>query len=210
NNGNPVPQVEVYDPATQSWSVGASMPVSVSNAAMTVLDGKLYVVGGCDAEECGDVGTVEVYDPVTNTWSGAASYPRSVSFEACGTITGKLYCAGGVDGVSTLTEANVYDPATNTWSPIADLPADLFGSAYTAADGQLLVQDGVTDDALVETNQGWAYQPATNTWTALPNALTAQLRGGSALGFFQVGGDPGGGPETTLATGELLAGFATP
>lgn len=170
-----------------------------------MLDGKMYVIGGCSTVNCTGV---EVYDPTTNTWSGAAAYPETVSLAACGTISGRIYCAGGVNHTASLTHGYVYDPVANAWSPIASLPIDLFGSGYTAANGRLLVQNGETQDGFVETNQGFSYDPVTNTWAALPNALVPHFRGGSALGFYQIGGAVNG--IGTMANSEVLAGFNTP
>nr|WP_237555181.1 kelch repeat-containing protein [Streptomyces sp. SID4948] len=206
----PVAETDVYDPATNRWTRLAPLPEPVAAAAATVLDGKLYLVGGCDAEQCGSVADVQVYDPAANTWSRTASYPTPVDFAACGAISGKIYCAGGSDlagVVETLTAAYVYDPATDGWSRIADLPEDAFGAAYTVANGKLLVQDGAVDDALLETNQGFAYDPAANSWSPLPDSLFGELRGGSAPGFFEIGGDPGQGPENVLTSTQVLPGF---
>lgn len=205
-NDVPTGRTDVYDPTTNTWSSAASSPVPVAEAATTVLNGQLYTIGGCGPTS--DCTGVEVYHPTTDTWSAAASYPEVFSLGACGTIAGKIYCAGGVGHTASISHAYVYDPATNTWSAIADMPLDLFGSAYTAADGELLVQNGVTDDGLLETNQGVAYDPVTNTWHALPNALVPHFRGGSALGFYQIGGAPNF--IGTMANSEVLAGFNTP
>ncbi|MCU1684000.1 MAG: peptidase and in kexin sedolisin [Amycolatopsis sp.] len=206
----PDPELDIYDPATDKWTIGAPSPKPVAAGSAAVLGGKLYVIGGCVATQCGTTATVEAYDPGTGKWSAAAAYPEKVAFEACGGVAGKIYCAGGSEDTTTTKHAYGYDAKTNRWSRIADLPIDLFASAYAAANGQLLVQDGVTADALVETNKGFAYQPGTNTWTALPDSLTAELRGGSAPGFYRVGGNPNGDPEQTLNSAEVLAGFSTP
>jgi N-acetylneuraminic acid mutarotase len=212
-NVQPLAETDVYNPTTNKWATVAPLPVPVAAAAVSVLNGKLYLVGGCNAEQCGSVANVQVYDPSTNTWSHVASYPTPVDFAACGAISGKLYCAGGSDlagTVATLTTAYSYDPSTDRWSRIADLPEDAFGAAYTAANGQLLVQNGAIDDALVETNQGFAYDPVTNSWGSLPPSLAGELRGGSGPGFYQIGGDPGQGPENVLSTAQVLAGNVSP
>ena len=55
---------------------GASMPTPLATAASTVLDGKLYVIGGCSSDySCGENSTVSVYDPSTDTWSSAPTTP---------------------------------------------------------------------------------------------------------------------------------------
>jgi hypothetical protein len=212
-----MPYTEIYDPATNQWTAGASVPKAYWGAATAVLDGKMYVIGGCDplTGVCGQT-SVQVYDPVTNHWSTAASYPIPASFLGCGSIAGQLYCAGGVSGPVNGTQVStragyVYDPRANSWSPIAALPADLWGSAYAAANGQLLMSGGITANGTVLTNQGYAYDPAQHAWSALPNSPGVPVyEAASACGFYQIGGvSPG---QTTPGTYPLtnsvqLAGY---
>jgi N-acetylneuraminic acid mutarotase len=187
-------KLEIYDPRTDRWSVGADMPTAYAASGSAVLGDKLYTVGGCYALSCAGVTDVQVYDPHTDSWSKAARYPEPVTWTSCGAIAGKLYCAGGIAGDygdHPIKHAYVYDPGTNSWSPIADLPNTTWGAAYTAANGQLLVSGGVTSGAVLRptlTNQAYAYSPAANAWTALPNANLSVYRGAGALGFYVAGG----------------------
>lgn len=204
-SGDPDAKTEVYAPATDSWGTAADNPTPLAGPGSAVVGDKLYVVGGCTTGSCGST-AVEVYDPASDTWSSAAAYPESIAWESCGNIAGKLYCAGGATGDTTVSHGYVYDPSADAWNPIADLPTDLWGSAYAGANGQLLVVGGVTNDTEV-TNQGFAYNPMTDAWSSLPNANTATYRGGSALGFYTVGGNPGGMSAPPVATVEVLPGF---
>ena len=203
--GNPDAKTEIYDPAGDSWSTGASNPKPYAGSGTAVLGGKLYIVGGCSAASCGNT-DVMVYDPVANSWSQAAAYPEAVSWEACGAISGKLYCAGGVTDFGTLVHTYVYDPGSDSWSQLADMPADLWGSGYTPAEGLLLVSGGVTANSSTITNQGYSFDPNADAWTALPNSNNSAYRGGSACGFYKIGGSPGGF-STPLANSEVLPGF---
>jgi hypothetical protein len=78
---------------------------------------------------------------------------------------------------------------------------------YTAANGQLLLSGGVTGGFSTVTNQGYAYDPSSDSWTALPNSNNTDYRGGSACGFYRIGGTPGGFAPQDLA--EQLPGYAT-
>ena len=155
-----------------------------------VLDGLMYLVGGCQ-DACG-LSDVQVYDPAADSWSQAADYPEDTSHVACGAIDGQIYCAGGTAGESTSTHAFVYEPGVDSWSPVADLPIDLWGMGYTAANGMLLASGGVTDGFNTVTNQGFAYDPGSDSWTPLPNSNNALYRSGSACGLYKIGGTPGG------------------
>jgi hypothetical protein len=171
-----------------------------------VLDGKLYLVGGCTANACG-TNTVTVYDAEANSWTTAAPYPVAVAWEACCAIAGTIYCAGGNTDASTLTSTYAYDPGTNSWSVKAALPADLWGSASAAANGLLLISGGVVNDNSTITNQGYSYDPAADAWSPLPNANESRYRAGSACGLYRIGGNPGGSFTPPGASSEVLPGF---
>lgn len=92
----------------------------------------------------------------------AADYPEPTSWESCGAIGGTLYCAGGTTDAGTSAHTYAYDPGSDSWSPEADLPIGLWGSGYAAADGELLVSGGVTqDNAVITTRATRSIRPAT-------------------------------------------------
>jgi len=204
-SGLPEDTLEIYNPGSNSWSAGPSVPAAYAAAGTAVAGGKMYVVGGCGYSTCGST-DVFAYDPGTGKWSRAASYPQPVSYASCGGIDGRLYCAGGATDSGTTKNAYVYDPAHDAWTPIASLPIDLWGSGYTAANGQLLVSGGVTVGFSIITNQGFSYDPASNAWSPMANANLPLYRGGSACGFYRIGGSFGGNVGATAAA-ERLPGF---
>ncbi|MEU1370769.1 carboxypeptidase regulatory-like domain-containing protein [Streptomyces sp. NPDC005803] len=200
-NGAPDAKLEIYDPASNTWTTGAPSPAPLAGSGSAVLNGKLYSVGGCTTT-CGS-GSVTVYDPADNSWSTAANYPENVAWQSCGAISGLLYCSGGTTSAGELQSAYVYDPAADSWSALPDMPEPLWASSSTAANGLLLISSGVSDGAL--TNAGYAYDPAAGTWSSLPNADVATYRGGGAPGFYKVGG--ANAPSTPSTAVELLAGY---
>ncbi|MEV4628026.1 carboxypeptidase regulatory-like domain-containing protein [Micromonospora sp. NPDC049523] len=183
------PSLDVYDPATDTWSTGAPIPQGTAAAGSAVLDERLYVVGGCHPEgySCGSSSDVFRYDPVADRWESLAGYPEPVAWASCGAIEAAVYCAGGVAEESSRSTYR-YDPAADTWTRLADLPIDLWAAGSTVADGRLDLSGGVTDDGSTITNQGFAYDPVTDAWSALPNAVNALYRGASACGFYRIGG----------------------
>ncbi|WP_326559829.1 Kelch repeat-containing protein [Micromonospora sp. NBC_01796] len=183
------PSLDVYDPATDTWSTGAPIPQGTAAAGAAVLDKQLYVVGGCHPEgyDCGSSSDVFRYDPVADRWDSLAGYPEPVAWVSCGAIEAAVYCAGGVAEESSRSTYR-YDPITDTWTRLADLPIDLWAAGYAVADGRLNLSGGVTDDGSTITNQGFAYDPVSDAWSALPNAVNALYRGASACGFYRIGG----------------------
>jgi N-acetylneuraminic acid mutarotase len=212
-----VDSVQIYDPSANAWTTGAAPPQWSMFGASATLDGDIYTVGGCAALllsnmlQCAATPSQDAYryNPATNTWSAIAEYPFNVADLACGGVAGELVCTGGAellpDGTTTTSDETwIYNPATNTWSEGADLPIGLWGMSYAAANGQLLVSDGVTDNSTELTNQGFAYNPAANSWTALPNSTDARYEGAGACGFYSIGGLDGIGVGDTS---DMLPGY---
>jgi N-acetylneuraminic acid mutarotase len=209
-SGNPTAELDIYDTATNTWTTGTPNPVpAAGGSASAVLNGKMYVVGGCDSGSCASPLTaVQVYDPTTDSWSSAANYPQGVTFAMCGGINGKLYCASG-SASSEYATGYVYDPSSDSWSPIASIPVasgGLWASGYSAAQGKLLVSGGVTGNFTVVTNAGYAYDPTSDSWSSLPNANDSLYRGAGACGFYRLGGSTGGFAPVTSA--EVLSGYS--
>lgn len=207
SKGNPTAALQIYDPASDTWSTGPDNPNPLGGgASAAVLEGKLYLIGGCPSGiDCGAT-TVEVYDPGTQSWSSGTDYPNPISWESCGSINDGIYCAGGVSSKQAYADGYAYDPSLEKWTPIAAMPLDLWGSGYVAANGQLLVSGGSSRNGTIITNQGYAYDPNSNSWTALPNSNASVFRAGSACGFYKIGGSAGGG-GAPVTSGEVLPGY---
>jgi N-acetylneuraminic acid mutarotase len=190
-NGNPVAALEIYDPASDSWSTGANMPVPVAGAPAVVLDGQMYVIGGCLDGFCTPTNNVYRYDVDANSWESTAAYPEQTAWQSCGVIEGQIYCAGGA-GFDESNHTYGYDPGSDTWTQLADMVQTQWGSAFVAVNGRLYISAGVTAGFSVVTNQTFIYDPAADTWTADANANYAVYRTASACGFYKLGGSSGG------------------
>ena len=55
--------VEIYDPATNTWSMGPKLPYPIYGMTSHVIDDKIYVVGGYDGFDFLDAS--EIYTPST-------------------------------------------------------------------------------------------------------------------------------------------------
>lgn len=205
--GVPIPSVDVFDPATGTWSTlsGVTNPKPVSAGGAAVVDGKIYIVGGCLDGNCAKSNGTVVFNPVTSEFSLGANYPVNAGWMGCGAISGKVYCAGGNGAAGTLKSANVYNPATDTWSALPDLPIDLWGSAHAASGGLLVLMGGVTSNGAVITNRTLGFDPAANEWLNLPNNLFTRYRGGAACDGYKIGGSSGG--FTATPDSEVLGGL---
>jgi len=118
-----VPTVEVYDPATDTWTQVSDMPWPRHGHSASVVAGKMYIIGGqdfavvklwqegkIDEDEMEELfSTVDVYDPGTDTWTTTARHPFVTSNHTAGVVDGKIYTIGGgrAEIYSTVYE---YDP----------------------------------------------------------------------------------------------------
>jgi N-acetylneuraminic acid mutarotase len=196
----------VFDPADGSWQTAAAAPAGRAAAGTAVLDGALYVVGGCTTNACAPYADeVYRYDPAGDAWSQLADYPAPTAWQSCGGIAGRLYCAGGLADGTPTTAGYVYDPATDAWTPVAGMPANLWGAGYHAAHGPLLISGGLTGPSTI-TNEGYAYDPGSDTWADLPASNHLLFRPGSGCGFYKAGGSVIAGFQPTN-TAEVLPGF---
>jgi N-acetylneuraminic acid mutarotase len=104
NGFQPVADLDVYDPKTDTWKTLAPIPTP-GVAIGTALQGKLYVVAGSDAY---------VYNPGTNRWSAIAAPTWGHDAVVRVLIAGKprLVALGGNRGTTQIIPSNteVYTP----------------------------------------------------------------------------------------------------
>ncbi len=92
---------QIYNPATDSWSLGAPIPMGVWNAAAGATTGAeapkaIYVMGGCNATYPLDAQvTNQVYFPENNSWGMAASMPTDRAWLSVAVVNDTLYTIGG-------------------------------------------------------------------------------------------------------------------
>jgi N-acetylneuraminic acid mutarotase/glucose/arabinose dehydrogenase len=87
--------MEIYDPLTNQWTFGASMPTGRRTMSVGNLNGKFQVVGGEKQLDGSTFNQNEEYNPLTNTWRSLPTVPTGVHGAAFGTINNVLYMAGG-------------------------------------------------------------------------------------------------------------------
>lgn len=130
-----------YNPCTNSWQESSSMTEGRAFCKISMLDDKLYAVGGIRRVKGGlsPLQTAEVYDPQTDTWTAMPTVPFSkgqvlptaflaellepvavgvASYRGRLCVPQSLYSWPFYGDVS----GEIYDPRTNTWS---EMPAGM-------------------------------------------------------------------------------------
>lgn len=186
-------KVQIYDPATDTWTEGAPMPFAAGSSSSAVIGNQVYVAGGI----VGSSTTTQAarYDPATDTWHAIAPMPQGRNHAAAESDGTKMYVFGGrgpgsgdgnvvANGFDTV---QIYDPATDSWessldpaSTLAPLPqarggmgtAVYAGGEFWVMGGETLDGAGATADHVYDRVD--IYNPVTNSWRAGPPMPTAR------------------------------------
>ncbi len=177
NQYQQVARAEVYDPATEQWSVTGSLNTARAYHTATLLqNGKVLVAGGIDGNY-NPFSSAELYDPASGTWSVTGSLSTTRSYHTATLLpNGKVLVAAGVGGANEssffLDSAELYDPATGTWSITGSLnTARSYHTATLLPNGKVLVAGGLFTNA---SKSAELYDPVSESWTATTLLNTAR------------------------------------
>jgi hypothetical protein len=177
----PVPEIHIYDPATDRWSRGPEVPADRrrGGAGVVVHDGLIYVVAGIqNGHTDGHVPWLDSFAPRTGTWRRLADAPRARDHFHAAVIDGKIYAAGGRRSSAgtgqsfelTVSEGDVYDIASGQWSTLpasSNIPTERAGTSAVVLNGHLIVLGGESGSQQAGHAEVEALDPATGRWTAL-------------------------------------------
>jgi N-acetylneuraminic acid mutarotase len=152
-------KLEHYDPANNQWTVLNSMSTSRTGMAVSVLNGKIYAIGG------NGLSSVEVFDPQTGQWSAGPALPTDVFWGKAITVNGKIYLIGGKTGGSGgQVQSTVYafDPAQNTWTSKANLPTARDGMSLAYYRNRIWAMGGWNGS--IELLRVDSYDPVADQW----------------------------------------------
>jgi hypothetical protein len=154
--------IDVYDAATNTWSVMTMPRKRFAHASVTIGD-KILFAGG--SEE--GLGIVDIYDTTSGMWStGQLSADRQNL--AAAVVGGKAIFVGGDRSAQYRPEIDIYDAATNTWTtdtlphPTGHMAATIFGS-YALFGGGVYTQ--VYNDV-------YAYDSRSGEWLMVAGGLS--------------------------------------
>jgi N-acetylneuraminic acid mutarotase len=181
------------------------MPTARLGLATSVVDGKIYAIGGYAAAVSPGMRTVEEYDPATDTWTTKAPMPTGRHWLSTSVVNGKIYAIGGsVFEYTGLSVVEEYDPATDTWTQKADMPTRRLSLATSVVDGIIYAIGGNTEKFTQRLRTVEAYDPLTDTWTTKADMHTGRgaLSTGVVDGKIYAIGGGGSSADVVFSTVE--------
>ncbi len=146
NNGSGLSSVELFDPATKTFSQAKSMIVGRASHTATLLpNGKVLIAGGYNGDY---LNTAEIYDPATGKFTTVGRLVTARSSHVATLLNdGKVLLAGGVGtGWTFLSDAELFDPKTDTFSRTGGMTtARESHTATLLNNGKVLIAGGHKD-----------------------------------------------------------------
>lgn len=162
---------QVWDPATNLWSLLPAHLYARIGAAATVLnDGRVLVTGGQSS-----MNTAEIYDPVTKQWTLSTGvmvvgryFHRMTKLN-----DGRILLTGGCSAYACGTAADVseiYDPATDKFTASGSMSVvRTFHTVTVLNSGKALIAGGYTNTGSGVSRVAEIYDPATGVFTKTGN-----------------------------------------
>ncbi|XP_072526172.1 kelch-like protein 33 [Salminus brasiliensis] len=127
------------------WRILGEMPEQARfRHGVGVLDGKLYMAGGCHYYAKADtMRSAYRYDPLTNSWERLQDMLEKRSNFMMVVRGGSLYAIGGDrDLTINLDSVEKYSPESDAWSFVHPLDQPLSGHATTVLDDEIFISGG--------------------------------------------------------------------
>jgi N-acetylneuraminic acid mutarotase len=120
---------EVYSPLNDTWTTETPIPNGVQGYTSTVLDDKIYIMGGsrqASPENTLLTDSVEIFTPKTGNWSLGTKLPHLNSYGSATATVGfmvppRIYYIGGFSSEFN-AQNDVYFPENNSWGLAAPMP----------------------------------------------------------------------------------------
>jgi N-acetylneuraminic acid mutarotase len=138
---------EAYNITTGRWEVKKPMPTARMDVSAVALKGKIYLIGGYNDAEGGQLSQVEIYDPATDSWTKGAKLPSARSNAGTAACADQIVVFGGyAPTFSPRSSVWIYDTVSDKWKRGPDLKVPRDGGQAARA-GNVIYAIGGSYDA---------------------------------------------------------------
>jgi hypothetical protein len=189
------PYHHAYDPVSDRWINAPPLPRGANHVGVTVLDGKLFAIGGHLDQNRRPDALCFVLDG--ETWRPIAPLPKAAGAIGCVAAGGVLHAVGGAVGETTAAKLSldwhlVYDPKADAWTPRAPLPTARDHIGIVEIGGLIHVAGGRVNNFYTNSHLHHTYDPKSDVWQPRAPLPTARSGHGSVLyrgKMFVMGGE---------------------
>ena len=184
--------LEAYDPATDNWTLLASLPIRVDHTHPVVVKKKIYVLGGLTHFPGPSSDQSVVFDTENPGlgWQPVATIPTTRGAAGCAAEGVMIYCAGGLSstaGDTAIAVMEAYNTVTDEWTTgLAPMPRERDHFQAVTIDGKFYAisgRDTLLTNTLTDVD---IYDIASDMWsqgTDIPGTGTgADVDAASVLG----------------------------
>jgi hypothetical protein len=167
--------IDVYDPATNTWTTGGSLPVSMYGQMSQTVNGKIYVFGGYQRGSTGYQLTTYESDTSATTWTPKAAMPSAFQTYSYlkSAASSTLIFLPVPDTNYYHTRCYAYDVASNQWISFTEKPSGYDNGSFVAWSGNSFYILGGWASGILETiyvSANWRVDPqpigVNDIWTS--------------------------------------------
>ncbi|HRK29898.1 MAG TPA: kelch repeat-containing protein [Tepidisphaeraceae bacterium] len=172
------PRVDIYNPATNTWSRGADMMFNTTHTPIITTATRAFFFGGYVGRDPGPAtAAVQIYNFKTNKWTRGPDMPSPRGAHAAVLSGNMVYLFGGRNKPRTAEFAETwsFNIDTNEYKVIARMPDPRNHLAGAAVDGQIYAIGGQKGEVANSVNLDLVhrYNPNRNRWFAAPDVPAA-------------------------------------
>ncbi len=196
---------QVYDPVADRWTDAPPLPVGANHVGVTVLNGRLYAIGGHTRQNHTPHALCFVF--ADDKWQPIQPLPRPCGAVGVVAFEGVIHVVGGAVGNSpdekkSLDWHLVYDPHADRWAERAPLPTGRDHIGIVAVDNRIHVIGGRVDNFYTNSNLHHSYETAEDRWRMRSPLPTARSGHGSVILHNQIFCMGGEGSNRVFAQNE--------
>jgi len=165
SSNNYLSSVEIFDPSTDAWISGPSLPNPVAYASAIIGNGILYLVGGVNSSG-NDLDQILKLDADSGVWTALNQMPTAKHNFSSVWYKDRIWVIGGKNGETKLNTVESYDPVTNSWNIETPILQNRLNPISWVNSDYIYVGGGHNGSYL---NSIEFYDPVTKQWSSAGN-----------------------------------------